>query len=63
MTQLTFWVLLVIGLTVHFSDYFLHMKHGELVKRFEAQIGNIRLIGYLGDIITILAVLKLLRII
>lgn len=63
MLNLTPWILLAVGLSVHFADYLLYIKYGALMERFEAQIGGVRLIGYLGDIITILAVLKLLRII
>lgn len=63
MAKLTSWVLLAIGLTVHFLDYFLHIKYEPFIQRLEAKVGKVRLIGYLGDIISILAVLKLLGII
>ncbi|KXB01312.1 hypothetical protein AKJ41_02045 [candidate division MSBL1 archaeon SCGC-AAA259O05] len=63
MGQATSWILLVIGLTVHFLDYFLHIRYKAVIQRLEANVGKIRLIGYLGDIISILAVLKLLEII
>lgn len=63
MLNLTPWILLAVGLSVHFADYFLHIKFEALIRRLEVKVGKIRLIGYLGDIISILAVLKLLGII